>query len=154
MCDTFQSPHRRGGSRDNPTIAGHVIERFTFQSPHRRGGSRDQKYHMCALNDIAPSFQSPHRRGGSRDFRCKKRREGRRLRFNPLIGGADRATNAGLWLQTDRNIRGFNPLIGGADRATPDGSPWPRSQRAEFQSPHRRGGSRDAPRARAPQGHY
>ena len=38
--------------------------------------------------------------------------------FNPLIGGADRATEVKIKDYMDTFGLGFNPLIGGADRAT------------------------------------
>ena len=70
--------------------------------------------------------------------------------FNPLIGGADRATRQP---RSSRQLlrRRFNPLIGGADRATMSRCRYGGADRATtedcnagmFQSPHRRGGSRD-----------
>ena len=64
----FQSPHRRGGSRDITTVWAVVCFVIVFQSPHRRGGSRDIGKTMDRHTKTL-EFQSPHRRGGSRDHR-------------------------------------------------------------------------------------
>ena len=149
----FQSPHRRGGSRDvaagndrraamdasfNPLIGG--ADRATFSRPA----------HAVRLRN---RFQSPHRRGGSRDLLHPLLQAHGQARFNPLIGGADRAT---WWKENRREVdsdigfqsphrRGgsrdtifpsgvpsgtparFNPLIGGADRATEQIGGWKRN---------------------------
>ena len=89
----------------------------SFQSPHRRGGSRDEVAERSDAH-AKEMFQSPHRRGGSRDVgQWSAGGSGVNHSFNPLIGGADRATS---WIE-----KSFDPRI------------------ILFQSPHRRGGSRD-----------
>ncbi len=89
-----------------------------FQSPHWRGLPRDMDACIRAYEGCNPRFQSPHWRGLPRDCRD--------LRvnfisvtscFNPLIGGACRATRGRRGLGPPRPAR-FNPLIGGACRAT------------------------------------
>ena len=141
----FQSPHRRGGSRDEESLWMTNFSGDEFQSPHRRGGSRDTsvRHHVC--EKVGGLFQSPHRRGGSRDGQCNgscwraqqgmfqspHRRGGSRdpthppaytfadpSGFNPLIGGADRATKKVRSFAESKRVLRFNPLIGGADRAT------------------------------------
>ena len=63
-----------------------------FQSPHKRGGSRDSVNGMLVFAWGNP-FQSPHKRGGSRDDHGDgDDGDGPIQRFNPLISGADRAT--------------------------------------------------------------
>ena len=62
--------------------------------------------------------------------------------FNPLISGADRATKP-LWGLLTSPKQRFNPLISGADRATFAASASFLVSAASFQSPHKRGGSRD-----------
>ena len=142
----FQSPHRRGGSRDPlPERPRSVRRNPRFQSPHRRGGSRDRdprcdadRWVQTGFNPLIGGADRATRRFGvtvtSPSFSS----------FNPLIGGADRATWRGPVLCPHCRSRCFNPLIGGADRAT-----WCRTGPCQlvctrkFQSPHRRGGSRD-----------
>ena len=114
-----------------------------FQSPHRRGGSRDQIESTSCPNN-STTFQSPHRRGGSRDLLSAQHARVMTRRFNPLIGGADRATIENPDNPAS-NFPGFNPLIGGADRATCVILPRNFARPSRFQSPHRRGGSRDIP---------
>ena len=110
------------GGADRATVAitpGITMAiKTVFQSPHRRGGSRDPEKHSIVVG-IAFEFQSPHRRGGSRDKYSGVYRSYRYAgRFNPLIGGADRATvRMKRFLELPLLSR-FNPLIGGADRAT------------------------------------
>ena len=62
--------------------------------------------------------------------------------FNPLISGADRATR-GIRPLPAHLLDGFNPLISGADRATERKVAPVKEADKAFQSPHKRGGSRD-----------
>ena len=115
----FQSPHRRGGSRDEESLWMTNFSGDEFQSPHRRGGSRDTsvRHHVC--EKVGGLFQSPHRRGGSRDGQCNGScwRAQQGMFQSPHRRGGSRDLE---WLLDD----GIATSV-------------------RFQSPHRRGGSRD-----------
>ena len=115
----FQSPHRRGGSRDcGVFIARWRISSFRVSIPHRRGGSRDEAW-LAGWRGQIP--------------------EG----FNPLIGGADRATDKPVFRRLENRAAAFqSPHRRGGSRDR-DQFYIDAAILFSFQSPHRRGGSRD-----------
>ena len=88
----FQSPHRRGGSRDEIKTICEWLDMQRGFNPLIGGADRATGHTIDDLSAFDALFQSPHRRGGSRDSDittvCPMTFSG----FNPLIGGADRAT--------------------------------------------------------------
>ncbi len=139
-----------------------------FQSPRKRGRSRDiietRKESKCLTRVSIPSEAGPVARPGDRP-RLPRRRSSR---FNPLGSGAGRATKRprlplissgqGVSIPSEagpvaRHIEqiedqaraeaGFNPLGSGAGRATPRRDRRRRQRDRSFQSPRKRGRSRD-----------
>ena len=138
----FQSPHRRGGSRDPVTGLESLTGDPGF-NPLIGGADRATAPAIRVVFGGGQGFQSPHRRGGSRDQRQRHSPRQPVSCFNPLIGGADRATNQdGETGNLHRNTLFQSPHRRGGSRdliaAYTDSADV-----VAFQSPHRRGGSRD-----------